>query len=102
MNPVDSTKTTQTTPLFLADSDVSYEIFKQIACYDKAEKGSYQKARVNLISAALCCKGFKDGCLDVLWSKMPSIVPLLKLLPGIKEFQGRLARSATETSFVKN
>ena len=78
------------TVLFLNDSDVAYEVFKQITYYDERDEGSYRKARKDLVSAALCCKGFKNGCLDLLWYKMFSIIPLMKLLPGIREIGGKL------------
>ena len=83
------------TPLFLTDSDVTYEIFKQIACYDDSEQdeGSYKVAQKDLVSAALCCKAFMDGCLDLLWYRMYSIIPLIKLLPEIDEIGGKLVCS---------
>jgi hypothetical protein len=37
-----------------------------------------------LSNAALTCKDFLDVALDALWEKMDSLVPLLKLLPGLQ------------------
>ena len=37
-----------------------------------------------LLNAALTCKDFLDVALDVIWEKLDSMVPLLKLLPGLQ------------------
>ena len=37
-----------------------------------------------LLNAALTCKDFLDVALDALWEEMDSLVPLLKLLPGLQ------------------
>ena len=36
------------------------------------------------LNTALVCKDFLDVALDVLWEKLYSLVPLLKLLPGFQ------------------
>jgi hypothetical protein len=82
----------RSTPLFLTDTDVTREILKHVGHYDELDTDGRRKARVDLVSAALCCTGFKDASLDLLWYTMYSIVPVLRLIPGIQEIQGKLVR----------
>ena len=44
-----------------------------------------RKALLNLLYT---CKAFAEPALDVLWSHMDQVVPLLKILPTFKEEQG--------------
>ena len=37
-----------------------------------------------LLNAALICSDFRDVALDALWENLYSLVPLLKLLPGLQ------------------
>jgi hypothetical protein len=83
-------------PLFLTDTDVIRAILEQIVyCDDRNPDLDVTEARANLLSTALSCTGLRDASLDLLWSTMYSIVPLLKLFPGIHELQGKLARLTT-------
>ncbi|PPQ64467.1 hypothetical protein CVT24_008477 [Panaeolus cyanescens] len=41
-----------------------------------------QKSRTTLLSAALTCKSFTECALDALWRVIPSLLPLLNLLPS--------------------
>jgi hypothetical protein len=95
MNQSDSTNTAiLPTPLFLTDTDVTREILKQVAHHDNDDMDERLslRSRKDLVSVALCCKGFKDISLDILWYTMHSIVPVLRLVPGIREIQEKLAR----------
>ena len=49
--------------------------------------------RKDLLSAALCCEAFKNPGLDVLWHTMDSIVPVLKLIPGMQRVQDQMVLS---------
>jgi hypothetical protein len=49
-----------------------------------------RRARRNLLSATLCCKAFKDQSLDVLWRTIPSLIPLLVLIPGVQVIADQL------------
>ena len=42
------------------------------------------KKRQWLLNVALTCKDFLDVALDALWEELDSLVPLLKLLPGLQ------------------
>ena len=37
-----------------------------------------------LLNAALTCKDFLEVALDAIWENLDSMVPLLKLLPGLQ------------------
>jgi hypothetical protein len=43
-----------------------------------------KKNRRCFLNAALTCKYFLDVALDALWEELDSLVPLLKLLPGLQ------------------
>ena len=43
-----------------------------------------EERRRCLLNAALSSKDFLDEALDALWEKLDSMVPLLKLLPGLQ------------------
>ncbi|KAF9459067.1 hypothetical protein BDZ94DRAFT_1269115 [Collybia nuda] len=49
-----------------------------------------QAKKTDLVSMARCCKAFEDPSLNRLWASMSSVVPLLKLIHGVEEFQGSL------------
>ena len=44
--------------------------------------------RKTLLNLLYTCKAFAEPALDVLWSHMDQVVPLLKILPTFKEEQG--------------
>jgi hypothetical protein len=54
-------------------------------------------SRRNLLSAALCCKAFKDLSLDVLWYTMTGITPILKLIPGMERVDGKMVLFSNDT-----
>ncbi|KAF9006111.1 hypothetical protein BDQ17DRAFT_1239325 [Cyathus striatus] len=37
-----------------------------------------------LVSAAQCCKAWKDPALDHIWSRLSSVIPLLQLIPSLE------------------
>ncbi|KAF8222804.1 hypothetical protein L208DRAFT_575126 [Tricholoma matsutake] len=81
------------------------EIIREIVTYLKPE--FYHTTDPNcsrdLLSAALCCKAFKDPALDVLWHTVDSITPLLKLIPGMQEVHGQVAlRGDLDASDMKD
>ena len=43
---------------------------------------STAQTRRDLLSAAKVCKNFSEPALSVLWSVLPSLLPLLMLLPS--------------------
>jgi hypothetical protein len=85
-------------PLALVNTDVLREVLGQVACCeDYSERGAM---RSNLLSAALCCRAFKEISLDLLWRTIYSIIPLLKILPGIQEIQNTFARLTLPTRHI--
>lgn len=50
-----------------------------------------------LLLMSLCCRDFRDPCLNVLWRTMNSIVPLLKLLTVVEESQYYFGRLCSVT-----
>jgi hypothetical protein len=48
------------------------------------DKDSEAQRRKQLLWTALSCKAFSPHALDVLWEKLDSLLPLLKLLPGFQ------------------
>lgn len=53
-----------------------------------AEKRKHQRY---LLQLALCCRAFARTALDMLWEYLPSMQPLIKILP-VKDIQGHLVR----------
>ncbi|KAF9041383.1 hypothetical protein BJ165DRAFT_1530113 [Panaeolus papilionaceus] len=43
--------------------------------------------RKSLYAAAMTCKAFKEPALDMLWSVIPSLVPLFRLLPSFMTYE---------------
>lgn len=42
-----------------------------------------EDGRSSLISLARCCASWRDPALDIIWVRLSSIVPLLKLIPSV-------------------
>ena len=68
------------TPEALKNEDILGLIFQHF----DLEPGSQTVAqsRKDLFSAAKTCKAFVEPALDLLWSILPSLLPLLLLLPS--------------------
>ena len=49
--------------------------------------------RKNLLSAAKTCKAFLEPALDLLWRVLPSLLPLLLLLPSAEVENGQYVSS---------
>ena len=67
--------------------DVLDEILQRLTYNDKSIINVSHQTRMvrrDLLAAALCCKGWKDKSLDLLWNRMSSLTPLLTLLPGLQ------------------
>lgn len=70
------------------------EIFRQIL--DECDDLSDPSSRTTLSRLSRCCQAWKDAALDQLWRRLPSISPLLSLIPGHVFVNGQhtLARHA--------
>lgn len=66
----------------LAIADILHNIFKHAVPigWDWTDE-AHDEYRYDLLRFALCCRAFAAPALDVLWQHMPSIDPLLHLLP---------------------
>lgn len=54
----------------------------------------------DLLSMALSCKAFEGPSLDLRWKTMSSIMPLLKLIPGISKAFGALVPFSAYSAFL--
>ena len=72
----------------LKDYDVLFSIFGLLD--NEATSG-----RRDLLSSARVCRAFKRPALDRLWAKLPSFLPVLALLPGLRERDGQLEGVST-------
>ncbi|KIJ63279.1 hypothetical protein HYDPIDRAFT_41125 [Hydnomerulius pinastri MD-312] len=60
----------------LISSKISEEVFAFLSPPERASE-----ARVAVLSFARSCRAFKEPALDVLWSKLTSLEPLIRCLP---------------------
>ncbi|KAF9041382.1 hypothetical protein BJ165DRAFT_1488635 [Panaeolus papilionaceus] len=60
--------------------------FLQVTSDMKSEERS--ETRKALIAAAKSCNAFSEPALDVLWHTLPSMLPLLRLLPSFVSYEG--------------
>jgi hypothetical protein len=77
----------------LSIDEVLDEILKRLTYHDKSIIVMSLQTRLvrrDLLAAALCCKAWKDKCLDHLWGRIYSLTPLLTLLPGIQRIEGKM------------
>lgn len=73
-------------PSFKAEVLESYELLSVVFInFDPEEPGE----RRSLLSSARVCRAFKRPALDLLWSKLPSFIPILKLLPQLGNCDGQ-------------
>jgi hypothetical protein len=79
------------TPEALRDEDFLGLIFQHF----DLQPGSptVAQSRKDLFSAAKTCKAFVEPALDLLWRILPSIIPLLLLLPSAEVDNGRYVSS---------
>ena len=47
-----------------------------------------------LFSLACCCRLLCEEALDLLWARMPGLLPLLRLLPGFRQVDNRVCFQA--------
>jgi len=69
----------------LSNSDVLAYLFAFLEPDGIVDRERLVEARKDLLSASLVCSSFRDPALDCLWRFLDSLVPLLRLLPGIKQ-----------------
>ncbi|KAG2006699.1 hypothetical protein CC2G_014455 [Coprinopsis cinerea AmutBmut pab1-1] len=91
-----SIKATKADPTAKEDVFANYDLLSVVISSLK----DTTEGRAVLSKAALVCQSFKEPALDALWEKLDSCVPLLKLLPNLKEsestyyFYGDIASSS--------
>lgn len=52
----------------------------------------YKEHQSTLFNLALTCKPLLEPALDSLWSRLPSVIPLMSLLPGLYVRDGKYVR----------
>lgn len=77
----------------LENMDIIREILsKLVEDTGPGEQPGYLYHTKDLLAMTLCCKAFERPSLDLLWSGMTSLVPLLKILAGEAKINGPLVR----------
>jgi hypothetical protein len=64
------------------NEDILYMMFEHFDLQPGSE--STRQTRTNLLSAAKVCKAFLEPALKSLWRILPSLLPLLLLLPSAR------------------
>lgn len=72
----------------MENQDILGEIFNVIGFILDKSGSQASKARTHLFYAVGTCRSFLHPALDVLWRLLPSVFPLLKLLPSFQLVNG--------------
>jgi hypothetical protein len=64
--------------------EVLAEITRYVGVGYRGYGKEFRRRRKHLLWTALSCKAFSSHALDVLWRELDSLLPLLKLLPGLR------------------
>lgn len=70
----------------LANEDVLHLIFEHFDL--QPGSNTIAQTRKNLLFAAKTCKAFSEPALNLLWRVLPSLLPLLLLLPSAEVTNG--------------
>ena len=70
----------------LTNEDVLHLIFEHFDLHPGSK--TMAQTRKDLLSAAKICKAFSGPALDLLWRVLPSLLPLLLLLPSAEVTNG--------------
>ena len=57
------------------------ELFQEIVQYVLEEPSQHGDDRRSVASVALACRTFYGGAMDVLWSNLDNLFPLIKCMP---------------------
>ena len=79
------------TPEALKNQDIINLIFQHFDLQPGSR--TIAQTRKDLFSAAKTCKAFVEPALDSLWRVLPSLLPLLLLLPSAEVDDGRYVNS---------
>ena len=79
------------TPEALKNQDILSLIFQHFDLQPGSQ--TVAQTRKDLFSAARTCKAFVEPALDSLWRVLPSLLPLLLLLPSAEVSNGRYVSS---------
>jgi hypothetical protein len=91
--PEPQSRVTQT-PEALKNGDILSLIFQHFDLQpEPGSQTAVAQSRKDLFSAAKTCKAFVEPALDSLWRVLPSILPLLLLLPSAKVDNGHYVSS---------
>jgi len=59
-------------------------VFSYLVVDPSANLDQQSEAKKTLFHAAQACRSFVEPALDALWRVLPSLLPLLKLLPSFR------------------
>jgi hypothetical protein len=59
------------------------EVLHLVFTFVRDGSSSTISANAFVLSCLLCCKSWVEPAKDVLWEELPSILPLLKILPAV-------------------
>jgi hypothetical protein len=79
------------TPDALKNQDILNLIFEHFDLQPGSQ--TVAQTRKDLLSAAKTCKAFAEPALNSLWRVLPSLLPLLMLLPSAEIYNGLYASS---------
>ena len=80
------------TPEAIKNEDILGLIFQH---FDEPGSQTLAQTRRDLFSAARTCKAFLEPALDSLWRVLPSLLPLLLLLPSAEVIHGHYVSSVS-------
>jgi hypothetical protein len=60
----------------------------------------YKEHQRTLFNLALTCKPLLEPALDSLWSRLPSVIPLMSLLPGLYVRDGKYVRECNHIQSI--
>ena len=58
--------------------------------YSKTLKAENRLRQHTLFSLACSCQLLSEEALDLLWVRLPSLLPLLRLLPGLRQVENKV------------
>jgi hypothetical protein len=76
--------------------EIVQDIFE--LCFEYADGG--KEKLHDLCQVARCCKAWKDPALDRLWRRLPCVIPLLSLIPGLFQVDGVFVGAKICISFL--
>lgn len=86
----------------MENQDILGEIFNIISLDLETPGNNASQTRKNLFYAARTCRIFLDPAINALWRVLPSLFPLLKLLPSFQLVNNQYVRFKSYLSFLQH